>query len=275
MTSPSAKDYRRFATYYDFIYDDLVNYAGDVAFLDAVFRRWMTEKPSRILDLGCGTGNHDIPLARMGYSVTGLDRSASQLRIAREKATSADLPIRFVRGDMRSFRLGQTFDSAICMFGAFGYLLRSSGVLSCLRSVRRHLRPGSLFVFEFWQSGAAHPAGFRSWFHKAGKEYELVRLSESRYNPQTHLLPVEFRFFVFRKRRLIDRFDETHIIRTYSVTEMRSFLHRGGFELLATYAATPQKKSFRSVRKDTFRIMAVARPRARVRVRTRSHGAQS
>jgi len=251
--------YARFARYYDFIYHDIVDYAGDVAFLEAVFRRWMRERPRGLLDLGCGTGNHDLPLAREGHEVTGLDLSASQLAVARAKARRARLPIRFARGDMRSFDLGRTFDAALCMFGAFGYLLEPSDVLRCLRSLRRHLRPGGLFVFEFWQSSAARPAGYQGWFHKAGPDYELVRLSESRYDPRTRLLPIEFRFFVFRGGRVLDRFDETHVIRTYRVDRMRSLLTKGGFVPLAMYAATPQEKGFRPVRKDTFRIMAVAR----------------
>ncbi len=58
---------------------------------------------------------------------------------------------------------------------------------------------------------------------------------------------------------MIDRFDETHVIRTHTVPGMRALLRRGGFRLVAAYAATPQHKSFRPVRGDTFRIMAVAR----------------
>ncbi len=271
MPHRSSRGYRRFARYYDFIYHDLVNYAGDVDFLEAVFRRWMPASPESILDLGCGTGNHDLPLARKGHTVTGLDLSASQLAVARAKAKEAGLPIRFARGDMRAFDLGQTFDAAVCMFGAFGYLLRTNDVLGCLRSVRRHLNPGGLFVFEFWQSSAARPAGFQGWFHNTGPEYELVRLSESRYDPRTRLLPVEFRFFVFRRGRVVDRFDETHVIRTYPREEMRSLLRNGGFDVLAFTAATPQEKSFRPARKDTFRIMAIARPR-RLKTVTRARG---
>lgn len=261
MPRASGQNYGRFAEYYDFIYHDLVNYAGDVAFLESVFRRWMGRTPHRILDLGCGTGNHDLPLARRGHDVTGLDRSPSQLAIARDKAKRAGLPVRFVRADMRSFELGQTFDAAVCMFGAFGYLLPPSDVVRCLRTLARHLRPDGLFVFEFWQSSAARPAGNQDWFHKRGPAFELVRLAEGRYDPRTRLLPIEFRFFVFRGGRVLDRFDETHVVRTYSRADMRTLLRRGGFLPLAMYAATTQRKGFEPVRNDTFRVMAVARPR--------------
>jgi 2-polyprenyl-3-methyl-5-hydroxy-6-metoxy-1,4-benzoquinol methylase len=53
----------------------------EVAFIEAELG---TNKRARILDVGCGTGRHAIELARHGYSVTGIDLSASQLARARE-----------------------------------------------------------------------------------------------------------------------------------------------------------------------------------------------
>ena len=251
--------YSRFAAYYDFIYHDLVNYEGDVAFLEAVFLRTMHSAPHAILDLGCGTGNHDLLLARRGHEVTGLDLSEAQLAIARRKAREARLPVRFVRGDMRSFRLGRSFDAAVCLFGAIGYLTHPSDLVSCLRSLRRHLGPNAVFVFEFWHTPAVHPR--QDWFHKAGPDYELVRLGEGRYDASRHLLSVTYHFIVFRSGKVVDRFVEDHVLRTYTIPEIRAYLRRGGFELVGAYAATNEAKSFRRPTKDTFRIMAVARPR--------------
>ncbi len=251
--------YGRFARYYDFIYDRLVNYRGDVAFLGAIFRKFSKERPRDLLDLGCGTGNHAVLLARRGYQVTGLDVSPAQLGIARRKARAMGLPVRFVRGDMASFDLGATFDAAICMFGGFGYLIRDRDVLSCFRSVLRHLRPRGLFVFEFWQSSGTMPSPHKSWLQLRGPEYELIRLDESRFDPRTRLLPGEFRFFVIRGGRVVDRFTEAHPMRTYTVAEMRRLLARGGFDLVGAYGVTNREKGFRRPRRNDFRVMAVAR----------------
>jgi len=260
MPGPTER-YGRFAKYYDFIYEHLVDYAADVRYLEAIFRRFLPRMPRRILDLGSGTGNHDVPLARRGYDVTALDLSRPQLSVARRKARKAGLRIRFVRGDMRAFDLATRFEAAICMFGAFGYLLRDADVVRCLRSVRRHLGPEGIFAFEFWQRSAVRPSPYQSWFHKVGREFELVRLSEARLDERTKVLEVEFRFFVFHERRVLDRFDETHRVRTYTVGEMRDLLHRGGFELVRAFgAANGTKKGFGRIRHDTFRVFAVCRP---------------
>ena len=252
--------YGRFARYYDIIYHELVNYEGDVDFLEAVFRRYRV-KPRTILDLGCGTGNHDIPLARRGYRVTGLDQSAAMLSVARKKATASRVRVRFVQADMLSFRVAKKFEAVLCMFGALGYILHPRDVVRVFRRVRAHLGPGGLFIFEFWQGSAARPAPHQSWIHIRKSGLEIVRLDESRYDPRTGRLPVEFRFFVFRGRHLLDRFDEHHTIQTYSVPGMRTLLHRVGFDLLGAFAATNVKKAFAPVTRDAFRIMAVARVR--------------
>lgn len=56
---------------------------------------------SPVLDLGCGTGDNAIELARRGYRVVGLDAVEEALRRAREKAGKEKLaqPPEFVIGD--------------------------------------------------------------------------------------------------------------------------------------------------------------------------------
>ena len=250
--------YGRFARYYDLIYHGMVDYEGDVVFLENLFRRFRAA-PTTILDLGCGTGNHALPLARRGYRVTGLDQSREMLALARKKAASSRFRPRFVHADMRSFRLGRKFDAAVCMFGAFGYVLPERDALRSLRAVHAHLEPGGLYVFEFWQGSGSRPAPFESWLDVRRKKLEIVRLDVSRHDPRTGLHPVEFRFIVLEGRRLIDRFAEVHTIQTYSVAGIRSLLGRGGFDLIGAFAVTNKKKKFSRVTPKTFRVMAVAR----------------
>ena len=181
------------------------------------------------------------------------------LSLARKKTAESRVRVRFVRADMRSFRLVRKFDAVLCMFGAFGYTLPRRDAVRVLRSVRAHIGPSGLFIFEFWQSSAARPAPHQSWVHIRKPDLEIVRLDESRYDPRTGRLPVEFQFFAFRGQRLLDRFDELHMIQTYSVPGMRALLRRGGFDVLGAFAATNVKKAFTAVTRDTFRVMAVAR----------------
>ncbi len=252
--------YGRFARYYDFIYENLVDYDAGVQYLEAVFRRGLRKRPQTILDLGCGTGSHAVRSARRGYDVVGLDTSRWQLAAARRKAREAGFQIRFVQGDMRSFEFGRAFDAVLCLFGGFGYLLKTRGVLECLRCVRRHLAPDGMFTFEFWQSSGVRPPPDRSWLHRAGRGIELFRPSEARYDRRTRRLPIDFRFFVFKGRKLIDRFHEIHTVRTYTVAEMRRLLRHRGLTMQAAFEGVPgQGPTFRSAKKEMFQVFAVSR----------------
>jgi len=75
--------------------------------------------PSRILDAGCGPGLYAVPLARLGYDVTGIDVSAAALRHARGLARATPIlgTARFVEGDLRDVPLPDAgFDAAFLVY---------------------------------------------------------------------------------------------------------------------------------------------------------------
>jgi len=80
-----------YADQYDLLYSDK-NYEAECDLIEEVFRRYAKSSVETILDLGCGTGGHAFPLARRGYRVTGVDRSAEMLAHAREKTSVLQLP---------------------------------------------------------------------------------------------------------------------------------------------------------------------------------------
>ena len=55
----------------------------------------------RILDLGCGTGNHALALSKAGFSVIGVDVSPTGLMLAHNWAKEEVLTIPFALMDMR------------------------------------------------------------------------------------------------------------------------------------------------------------------------------
>jgi SAM-dependent methyltransferase len=54
-----------------------------------------------VLDAGCGTGDNALYLARLGYSVTGLDAAPSAIAHARTKAAQRALTVGFAVADAR------------------------------------------------------------------------------------------------------------------------------------------------------------------------------
>jgi len=56
--------------------------------------------PGRALDLGCGAGTNVVYLAQHGWEATGVDLVARALRRARERAATAKVSPRFIKGDV-------------------------------------------------------------------------------------------------------------------------------------------------------------------------------
>ncbi|MEU4690271.1 class I SAM-dependent methyltransferase [Actinoplanes sp. NPDC023714] len=65
----------------------------------------------RALDLGCGTGDLAIALARLGFQVTGVDFSPTAVDQARAKAAAEGLTVEFEVADATRLRLTKRFDS--------------------------------------------------------------------------------------------------------------------------------------------------------------------
>lgn len=111
-----------YADQYDLFYGDK-DYESECDLLERVFKRYSKEPVHTILDLGCGTGNHSIPLACRGYEVHGVDLSENMLAHALKKSQSGKInhPPVFSQGDVRSVDLGKQFDAVLMMFAVLGY----------------------------------------------------------------------------------------------------------------------------------------------------------
>jgi SAM-dependent methyltransferase len=68
----------------------------------------------RVLDVGCGTGEHALMCAGLGLDATGVDLADAALRVATEKARERGLAARFLRQDARRLGdLGEVFDTVL------------------------------------------------------------------------------------------------------------------------------------------------------------------
>lgn len=103
-----------------------------------------------MLDVGCGVGRHSVALARKGYTVSGIDISASYLKLARARAKRAGVKAHFFKRDMRSLQFNEEFDAVLSVFTSFGYFRKVEDDRRVARDVYRSLKPGGKFLLELF-----------------------------------------------------------------------------------------------------------------------------
>jgi ubiquinone/menaquinone biosynthesis C-methylase UbiE len=93
------------------------------------------------LDLGCGTGENALELARRGLDVWGLDSTPAAIAAAEKKREDRGLAATFVLGDALDLApLGRTFDTVLDC-GLF-HVLEEDERAAYLRELEKVLRPG-------------------------------------------------------------------------------------------------------------------------------------
>ena len=224
---------RNYADAYDAIYRSK-DYTGEVDLIERILVRHGFNGPRRLLDLGCGTGNHALPLSERGHTVVGIDRSPAMLGQAGAKAAGARVgSVEFHEGDIRKLDLGRRFDAVLMMFTVLGYQLEDVDLMAALATVRRHLEPGGLFIFDVWHGPAvlADRPGERQVSVAEGSTH-ITRKTRASLDIPRCLCRVCFDFERVDAHGRVEQWQEEHVVRYYFAQELESALAQNQLELL-------------------------------------------
>jgi SAM-dependent methyltransferase len=103
----------------------------------------------RVLDIGCGTGEDALHLARRGIRVVGIDASSAMVQAARQKALAAGCAaqVEFHCAPMEQLGTlleGQTFDGVLSNFGAVNCV---ADLRSLIAAAAARLAPGGKLLW--------------------------------------------------------------------------------------------------------------------------------
>jgi SAM-dependent methyltransferase len=207
---------------YDAIYGTFKDYDGEAEQVARVLQE-VAPGARRLLDVGCGTGEHAVRLrSRYGYDVGGLDIEPGFVELARAKLPSAD----FWLGDMAAFDLGVRFDAIVCLFSSIGYLADLSAVERAAGCFLQHLSPGGVALVEPWFSPEAWTAG-RIYVHTGETATgHIVRMSHSRVEGRVSKL--EFHYLIGTGEGIEHRI-EHHELGLFTTAELVQAFENAGF----------------------------------------------
>lgn len=213
-------------------------YQADVAFIhDAAFGDWAQQAAHAIvaklqhagitsglvIDLGCGSGIAAEALTEAGYSVFGVDQSASMLELARRRVPTAE----FVRASVLDIPLPEC-RSIMAIGEVFNYSFDERVDEHTLAAVFARcfaaLAPGGLFVFDVACSGRM-PEGRSAGFKRTDDWVILHEAVEEGYSLTREI--TTFR----RKGAAFERSDEIHRLNLYVPSRISSALISAGFDV--------------------------------------------
>lgn len=113
--------------------------------LDRLLRAHGLAPGTAVLDCTCGIGTQALPLAGLGYQVTGSDLSPSAVARARAEADRRGLPVELSVSDVRALDLGR-FDVVLSGDNSLPHLRTDADLSLALTAIHRNVRPGGLFL---------------------------------------------------------------------------------------------------------------------------------
>lgn len=118
-------------------------------FIDNLITYLNPQPDAEFLDLACGKGRHALEMANHGYKTVGIDLSKNSIVEASKLEHDS---LTFHVGDMRDVHFPNRFTHVFNLFTSFGYFETSEGQKKALDAVFRQLKPGGIFVLDYFNA---------------------------------------------------------------------------------------------------------------------------
>ena len=204
-------------------------------------------KKCSVLDIPCGIGRVSVPLARLGYTVSGVDLSPYFIRVAKKKSRQFRVSkgATFAVGNMKDvgslFPKGQ-FDVAVNVYSSIGFGSEADD-LEFFKGLRQVVRKGGLLVISLLTNRdfvISHFSGKRNWYETD----RLVILQKDELDVLHSRVRSEWRFLRKHGRSLRYATESSVDSRLYSPHELVRMLEAAGWKTTAIYDSLGSRRPY-------------------------------
>lgn len=189
----------------------------------------------RLLDIACGNGRICIPLAKKGFSVTGIDIGSTYIDDAKKRAAKNRVKVDFICGDYRRLNMlvRGKFDAILSVWTSIGYYdKKTDGNL--IKMVAGCMKKGALFFVVNTMSQEYLLQHFCTNLFDETDRYVVLHLG----NVFDHFHSINKNRWVFyekvgRDLKFIDEFDMR--LRIYSLAEIIEMAEKVGLTFVEAY----------------------------------------
>lgn len=191
----------------------------------------------RILDVPCGWGRHTGELHRLGYTVTGIDSSAAQIRRARHTWPDID----FHQRDMRAVP-GCGYDAVLNLWTSFGSLPNRDDDLDVLTQWHTATLPGGHLVMELTTLEYAEASNRHDGEEIGRKSVTINGVREDAI--------FDWKGGISYNTYTRDSWTRTCVTRLYTRSELQAMLNEAGYhevEMFGDFTGGPVRDDARTI----------------------------
>lgn len=212
-------------------------------------------KEGLVLDLGCGTGSLTTILSDLGYDMIGVDLSPEMLQIAQDKRKGRD--ILYLCQDMREFELYGTVRAVVSVCDSVNYLTENGDLTECFRLVNNYLDPSGLFIFDFNTLYKYRDVIGETTIAENREEASFIW--ENYFDEEEQLNEYELTIFAKEGNGLYRKFEEVHLQRGYTLSQMKEALKSAGMEFVDAFDSDTLKEPT----DESERILVIAKEKGK------------
>ncbi|MGN0679083.1 MAG: class I SAM-dependent DNA methyltransferase [Oscillospiraceae bacterium] len=230
--------YGDFAQAYDALtfnvpYDEIAEYYSGII-------KGLT-KGKRLLDMGCGTGNLTVRLAKAGFKVIGQDASEDMLMFAAQKSSK----VQWICQSMTETDVGEQVDVIVSTLDSVNHLQTRSDIAECFRLASQNLKTDGIFVFDVnTEYKHREILGNNTFVYDVDGVYCVW---QNEYSPEENRVSIELDLFFEEEDGAYTRGFEEFSEIALPQSDYLSMLENAGFEIAAVYEylthSQPNEKS--------------------------------